>query len=440
MGDAFITRRSSTAKEQKTIFNNTPMVAVKTLQNALSLGRFDMAVASDDEYIAFLCGLDGYGRPVSNLDIFTRSGQHYVAYWPDELTDMAAVIVNNWLIGICGRGSDSVGTKTVKRWRMYNAIRDSGIPISMSTITQYDPLYGACAAPFDDGIAVFGGLVADGQAYDNAWKYSFLNQKDYSNNAGFSALFNLPTPRGFAAMGKLTSTGVMVCGGINQATNTVYSDVNVIGKDVAGSIGFSSRPALSVAQYKATQANIYTQGKTYLLVGLGLTLPKTQGSLVVPARIVPNIDVYACSSEAQLQIDTNKHSSFTLPLEGNPTSAVALSFGDCVLYVVGYRDGVTKSKGYLVQLEPLRITTMEFNFSRNYTQGGVIGNDVGFLTGGNKNGQVSKDVEMIQLLRNVPIYPGMKYKVGSMASEETSNILTLHPLNDEIKLSGYMKL
>ena len=47
---------------------------------------------------------------------------------------------------------------------------------------------------------------------------------------------------------------------------------------------------------------------------------------------------------------------------------------------------------------------------------------------------------MIQLLRNVPIYPGMKYKVGSMASEETSNILTLHPLNDEIKLSGYMKL
>ena len=438
MGDAFITRRSSTAKEQKTIFNNTPMVAVKTLQNALSLGRFDMAVASDDEYIAFLCGLDGYGRPVSNLDIFTRSGQHYVAYWPDELTDMAAVIDNHKLIGIGGRYSDGTASKMVKRWYLAHAIQDSGTPVIMTDLPS--GRYGASATHFADTIVVAGGILGNGEPCNGVFIYSYLNKKNTNNNAGYLYLFEISISRGFAAIGDITTRGVLLAGGKTVNSPAVYDRVDVIGKDVNSNYGTSNRGSLAVAQHSPTQATIYAQGRRYCLFGLGKTLPKTQGGLVVPETIVPNIDVYVSSIDDVNQIDVDKNSTFTLPLEGRPTSAVALSFGDCVLYVVGYSNGVTKSKGYLVQLEPLRITTMEFNFSRNYTQGGVIGNDVGFLTGGTKNGQVSTDVEMIQLLRNVPIYPGMKYKVGSMASEETSNILTLHPLNDEIKLSGYMKL
>lgn len=436
MGEAFITRRG--AKEQKITFNNTPMVAIKTIQNALSVARIYMAVASDDKYIAFLCGMNASGTPVNNLDIFSRSGQHYVAHWPDALMDMSAEIVNNWLIGICGRSDATTGTKTVKKWHMYNAIRDYGTPITMTNITNYDPLYATCATRFDDCVAVFGGLIGNSGVYDCVWKYSCWNKQ--GSNAGYTHLFNVPTSRGFATMGKVTSTALLLCGGVNTSTSSMYNDVDVVSKNADGSITLGRTTSLAVAQYKATQANIHTNGKTYLLVGLGLTLPQIQGGLFAPETIVPNINVYVSASDGNTQIGTSEVESFTLPIQGYPVSAVALSFGDCVLYVVDYGDGVTKSKGYLVQLEPLRITTMEFNFSRMYTQGAVIGNDIGVLAGGFKNGVASTDVEVIQIMRNVPIYPGMKYKLGSMASEETSNILTLHPLNDEIKLSGYMKL
>ena len=40
----------------------------------------------------------------------------------------------------------------------------------------------------------------------------------------------------------------------------------------------------------------------------------------------------------------------------------------------------------------------------------------------------------------MPIYPGMEYKFNGMSEAETSDILTLHPLIDGIKLLGYMKL
>ena len=439
MGEAFITRRGSGGggKEQKITFNDTPMVLTKTLSNALSVGRFNMAVASDNEYISFLCGMNSSGSVVSNIDIFSRSGQHYVAYWPEQWTDMAAVITNNWLIGLCGRGNDTVGTRVAMKWHMYNAIRNYGQPVNMTTVTNYDPLYGACAARFDDGIIAGGGLINSGSAYDNVWKYSFLNQNNVNNNAGYQ-YSRVSSSRGFATMGQVTSTCAMMCGGVRLDTNVLFSATDIITKGVNGSISVTSGENLSVAQYAATQANIYTQGRTYLLVGLGLKLPESQGNLFKPPLVVPNIDVYASATVSGYQISSGKYSTFTLPLGSNPISAAALGFGDCVLYIVGYLSGVTK--GYLVQLEPLRVTTINFNFKRTAFTAGVIGNDVGFLAGGIKNGDYSRDVEVIQLLRNVPIYPGMKYKVGSMASEETSDILTLHPLNDEIKLSGYMKL
>lgn len=440
MGESFLTRRGSGGgKEQEITFNNTPMVLTKTLSNALSLERYNMAVASDDEYIAFLCGEDSSGNAVSNIDIFSRSGQHYVAYWPEQWTDMAAVIANNWLIGICGRGNNYTGTKIVQKWHMNDAIYNNGQPVNMTTITPYAPLYGACAARFDAGIAVGGGLIENGAGYDSMWQYSFLNQNNVNNNAGYQYLdVGLPHGRGFSTMGKVTSTCAMMCGGVDRYLNVLYADTDVIARNVTGAVTVSRGADLAVAQHKATQANIYTQGRTYLLVGLGLTLPVSEGNMFRPSLVVPNIDVYASNTNSHAQRPDGKYSTFTLPLDVSPMCAAALGFGDCVLYVVGYMNG--KTKGYLVQLEPLRITTINFNFRSGAFTAGVIGNDVGFIAGGTKNGQFSRDVEMIQLLRNVPIYPGMKYKVGSMASEETSDILTLHPLNDEIKLSGYMKL
>ena len=441
MGEAFLTRRSSTAKEQKTIFNNTPMVAVKTLQNALSVPRYDAAIASDSEYFVILCGLNGYGRPVSDLDIFDRGGNHWHSHWSDELTDMAAVINNHRIIGCGGRYSDGTCSNLVRRWHIANAIRDYDVPIHMVNL----PFgrYGISAACFADDIVLAGGFTADGTPCASVLLYSMLNAKNYSNNAGYTDLFNLSAARGMCAIGHITTKALLVAGGKNASNPSDI--VDTIGQNAEGTRSCGRRPSLSTPVYSPTQATIYDRGYHYCLIGLGLTLPQTQGSLVVPERIVPKIDVYTAGVNTTTdnpigQIDSDIYTTITLPVDGTPGSAVALPFGNCVLYVVGYRDGVTKNKGYLVQLNPLRITSMEFNFSRYYMQGGTIGNDVGYIACGTKNGSPTGDVEVIQLLRNVPIYSGMKYKVGSMTSEATADSFTFHPLNNEIKLSGYMKL
>ena len=116
MGDAFLTRRG--VKGQKITFNNTPMVLTKTLSNALSVGRYNMAVASDEEYIAFVGGLNSSGSAVNNIDFFDRGGKHWIANWPEALSEMAAVITDRRLFCFGGRKSDRSLSAEAKRWQL----------------------------------------------------------------------------------------------------------------------------------------------------------------------------------------------------------------------------------------------------------------------------------------------------------------------------------
>lgn len=429
MGDAFLTRRG--VKGQKITFNNTPMVLTKTLSNVLSVGRYDMAVASDDEYIAFVCGRNSSGNTVKNIDFFNRGGKHWTANWPEAVAEMAAVITNHRLLGFGGVKSGTTYSKWATVWYLNNALLNSGTPASMADMSYYSRAISAI--PFSGGVLVALGMVPTGGSVDTVHFYSL---RDNTQKVA------VKTGDGRCNMGflKCNYKSALLAGGYKAPSGVpaVLNKVQLIVQGSDGSFSYSTMPNLAVAQYRPTQATIYDQGIKYCLFGLGLALPVTQGNIVQPALVVPNIDVYRVDLTSARDVETTKFTTFTLPLDSNPISAVALGFGDCVLYVVGYMNELTK--GYLVQLNPLRITTMEFNFRSSEFQGGVIGNHVGFIAGGIKNGAFSTDVEMIQLLRNVPIYPGMKYKIGSMTSEETSNILTLHPLNDEVKLSGYMKL
>ena len=434
MGDAFLTRRG--VKDQKITFNNTPMVLTKTLSNALSVGRYNMAVAFDDTYIAFVGGLNRSGSAVNNIDFFDRGGKHWIANWPDALSEMAAVFIDRNLFCFGGRKSDRSLTATVKRWQVPGALSNSGsLVYAMPSFS--NGMCGIAAIPFGDLILTAGGMFQDSPGVDNrstnrVWCYSL-------NKATFQDVTGLFHGRCYTGLLQSTYRTAITAGGLRVATDgiTTLDEVTYIRKSAAdGSFSVEEGVPLAVAQWRPTQASIYVQGIQYNLFGLGVTAPTTQGNVVQPSLVVPNVDVYEVGLHGA--VASEKFTSFTLPLDSNPISSVALGFGDCVLYVVGYMNELTK--GYLVQLNPLRITTMEFNFRSSEFQGGVINNDVGFIAGGIKNGAVSRDVEMIQLLRRVPIYPGMKYKVGSMTSEETSGILTLHPLNDEIKLSGYMKL
>ena len=432
MGDAFLTRRG--VKSQKITFNNTPMVLTKTLSNALSVGRYNMAVASDEEYIAFVGGLNSSGSAVNNIDFFDRGGKHWIANWPIALSEMAAVITNHRLICFGGRKSDGSLINSVKSWFLSDALLNSGSQTVLPNLSR--ATYGIAAIPFEDMVLIAGGgfnydATGDNGSTSDLACYSLMNST-------LKTVASLGRGRRYTGILRRTYKAVMTAGGLRVAPDSIAAidDVTYVRRNSDGTFESVDMAALAAAQWRTTQASIYDQGVRYNLFGLGVTAPTTQGNIVQPSLVVPNIDVYAVATSGS--VSTEKFTTFTLPLDSNPISSVALGFGDCVLYVVGYMNALTK--GYLVQLNPLRITTMEFNFRSSEFTAGVIGNDVGFIAGGTKNGQFSRDVEMIQLLRNVPIYPGMKYKVGSMTSEETSNILTLHPLNDEIKLSGYMKL
>ena len=432
MGDAFLTRRG--VKGQKITFNNTPMVLTKTLSNALSVGRYNMAVASDEEYIAFVGGLNRSGSAVNNIDFFDRGGKHWSANWPIALSEMAAVITNHRLICFGGRKSDGSLINSVKSWFLSDALLNSGSQTVLPNLSR--AMCGISAIPFEDMVLIAGGgfnydATGDNGSTSDLACYSLMN-------ITLKTVASLGRGRRYTGILRRTYKAVMTAGGLRVAPDSIAAidDVTYVRRNSDGTFESVDMAALAAAQWRPTQASIYDQGVRYNLFGLGVTAPTTQGNIVQPSLVVPNIDVYAVATSGS--VSTEKFTTFTLPLDSNPISSVALGFGDCVLYVVGYMNALTK--GYLVQLNPLRITTMEFNFRSSEFQGGVINNDVGFIAGGIKNGTVSTDVEMIQLLRRVPIYPGMKYKVGSMASEETADILTSHPLNDEIKLSGYMKL
>ena len=437
MGTVYI-RPSSCSEDAKITLDNTLMVATKTLKDVLSIPRFDMGVAADDNYISFTCGINESGRAVSNIDFLDRWGQHYTANWPDELTDVAAIMTNNRLIVAGGRYSDGQCSSMVKRWLLCNALFNNGVPTSMKDLPS--GRYGASIIKLGNDILVVGGILANGVACDGVFSYSTLNTKGTNQDNGYKYLFALNIPRGFLGVGRVTDGGILLSGGKDVANNTVTGEVNVIGENVSGVRNLGARNSLEVAQEQPISVEIYLNGFRYLLVGLGLTLPTSQGNLVSPARVVPNIDIYASNYNDDAQIQGGKYGTATLDFEGVPTSAVGFSFGDCALFVVGYNDGVTKNKGYLVRVNPWRVTPIEFNFSRSYMQGGVIGKDTAYIGGGLKDGYPTKDIEMIKLIRNAPIYPGMKYKLGDMTSEETASSLTLHPLNGGFKLSGYMKL
>lgn len=423
MGNAFITRRA--AKQKKITFTNKLMILTKTLQNVLSVPRYNAAIASDFGYISAVGGVNTNGVTVSDIDFFNRSGKHWHAQWPDELANMTAIICDHRLIGAGGRYTDGTLSKSVKRWALKYALQNEGTPVAMSDLRTARE--GMAAARYRGIFTMTGGLQSDGIATNGAYIWNQLNKRG-GNGSGLLA--ELLARRSFHAICNVSERGILLAGGINN--NTLTNSVESIGLGVDNDVNVSSKPALSAAQYKPVAAEIYAEDGTHCaLVGLGQTLSQT---------IVPYIDIYYTNSTEDLQIVNEKLGTITLQWDGQPTSAVGFSFGDCALFIIGYNDGTTKNKGYLVQLKPLRVTTMEFNFSRSYLQGGVVGHDVAYLLCGNKNGSASRDVEMIQLLRNVPIYPGMKYKLGSMASEATSNILTLHPLETEFNLSGYMKL
>lgn len=423
MGNAFITRRA--AKQKKITFTNELMILTKTLQNVLSVPRYNAAIASDFGYIAAVGGVNTNGVTVSDIDFFNRSGKHWHAQWPDELANMAAIICDHRLIGAGGRYTDGTLSKSVKRWALKYALQNEGTPVAMTDLPSGRE--GAMTARYRGGIALTGGCNSSGEGYTGVFAWNPLNTR---GGNGYSQLTELAKGRGFPAMCNVSERGILAAGGIYK--NTLLKSVESIGLGINNSLSVTPKPDLSVAQYKPVAVETYAEDGTHCaLVGLGQTLSQT---------IVPYIDIYYTNSTEELQIVNEKLGTITLQWDGQPTSAVGFSFGDCALFIIGYNDGTTKNKGYLVQLNPIRVTTVEFNFSRSYLQGGVVGHDVAYLLCGNKNGSASRDVEMIQLLRNVPIYPGMKYKLGSMASEATSNILTLHPLETEFNLSGYMKL
>lgn len=432
------TRPSSCSEDAKITLDNTIMVATKTLKNVIT-PRTAMGVAADDGLLALVYGQNDSGAVVPNIDILDRGGRYYTLTGNWRLMHPGVVLYDHRLIILGGVNSQGVADNMTVKYPLREAIVGELSESRQLMHKLQAPRYAPNVVVCDNKIITLGGVKSDMSPAYEVDSHTILNAGE-TNTDGYTTLERLDLGRSFAGCNTINNKGFIIAGGVDLANEVVYNSVEFYGFESNGNVSHMPLESLAVSQLSPLAVKLYSYGTSYVLIGLGKTLPTSQS-----AHVVPNIDVYVSAAGGNTglsQIQTSRYETFTLPLNGNPTSAIGFSFGDCVLFIVGYGDGVTKNKGYLVRknFRATYVETMEFNFSRDNMQGGVIGNDIAYIAGGTKNGQSTGDVEMIQVLRNMPIYSGMKYKLGSMTSEETASSLTLHPLNDGYKLSGYMKL
>jgi hypothetical protein len=440
MGNAFMTRRGSGAKEQSINFDNTPMVATKTLSNALTTARVNMGVATDDEHIAFVCGEDFHGTSTNDVDIFTRSAQHYHATWPDKLVGMATIIQDGRLMCIGGFRNNAELVPYARRWSLGDMLDGNVSHVRMGDL--FTAKRDMMIAKYKDGVLTLGGSDTYGatMSIDHYMPYSNYNDSNSNGHYNLGTNSKLSYGRTKSGCASFGSACVAVAGGIHSTQ--LLSAVEVVTITSIGAFDRYTCDDLSSAQHSPVTAEIYSEGFKCVLWGLGKKNINASNNALEP-QIVDTLDIYYSDGTSQRSCSPTKYGTITLPLLGAPTSAIGLSFGDCALFIIGYAGGIVKNKGYLVKVyspSVIRVSSMEFDFSRDNMQGGVIGKDVAYLAGGTKNGQATTDVEMIKLMRDVPIYPGMKYRLGYMDQEETANSCTLYPLEAATHLMGYMKL
>lgn len=433
MGTVYI-RPSSCSEDTKITLDNTLMVATRTMKNVI-VPRTNMGVAADHGHIAFVYGSKYDVGIAPNIDIFDRLGRGWgITVDAGKVAYPMVILYDNMLEIFGGLLETGSPTNQVNRMSLRELVASqTKYNKAMHTLDQ--SRYGGSIAVCNNKIHVLGGITYNNTPSSKVDRYE-STQEGTNVYTGYSTVARLDVARSFPACASINNRAFLITGGGDFVNNVAYNSVEVYAYETDGSLYRGTCEPLAVSQVKPLAVNLYHKGYAHILVGLGKTIQGT---------IVPNIDVYMSTgvhSAASKQIQSSRYATFTLPLEGNPSSAIGLSFADCVLFIVGYNDGVTKNKGYLVRMNysAYYITPIEFNFSRNDMYGGVVGNETGYIAGGTKNGQPTGDVEIIRILRDAPIYPGMKYKLGSMTSEETASSLTLHPLNDEYKLSGYMKL
>lgn len=437
MGEAFLMDQGGGAR--KTTFDGMPVVATKTLSNAIT-ARTGVGCAADDEHFVVAGGKDENGNFVDKGAVFDRGGNKWeIPYL--KIDKPSLILTNNQLWKFGGINTSNSITAESRRSSLGELVHNTASYELLTALAEVK--YAIGLAKIDGDIIAAGGLGYNDVPKRVVERYSpfdkFGREQTYSTHVLQSSM-HLSYERAYFGISNITSKAVLLMGGIGLG-NTLLKSVEFLSKNMSGSFVRSSRPDLSVAQYSPATAKISNAGYSYVLTGLGKTLPTTQNGMT-SSRIVPNIDVYWYDGTSDDQCATSKYESFELPLTGNPTSSIAFQFGNIALFMVGYRGGTIKNKGYLVRVSPMGIefAEIEFNFSRNDMQGGVIGGDVAYIVDGTKNGQTTGDIEMIQLMRNIPIYPGMKYKLNNMSAEQTANSLTLHPLQTVMKLSGYMKI
>lgn len=433
MSEAFIMRRGGGGSKKITL-SEMPVVATRTLSNAIT-AREGIGCAADNEYFVVAGGKDASGNMVKPITVFDRGG-------------------NKWTFNYQA-GVDPGLFLTQGQLRMFGGMTQYNYPFTSANIlslgkalhndVSVEPLTSLSQGRCAPSIARLGTkiIVVGGMAYDNVPQrtvevYSLWDRNGQSGTYENNANIYLPLERAYCGISNLTSTSVLVAGGIDRdysASGAVY----LFNINNAGNVSRSGITGLSAAQYNPATANIYNEGYSYTLIGLGKGSPSTASGMI-SSKIVSTLDIYWYDGVATEPC--SKFTSFTLPLTGAPSSAIAFSFGNIALFIVGYRGGSVKNKGYLVKVSPdgVGYASMEFDFKREEMQGGVIGNDVAYIAGGYKNGQATGDIEVIQLMRNVPIYPGMTYKLNYMSAEQTATSFTVHPLQNVVKLSGYMKI
>ena len=180
-----------------------------------------------------------------------------------------------------------------------------------------------------------------------------------------------------------------------------------------------------------------------------LSTPRTQvGVVVMPGKFIfffggreattdrvnlsNKIDVY--------NFDGERVKTITLP---TPTTLMfGLSFDNFVVLAggetpVGLWGSTPTNQAYVIDESLTIIATITLDAAKYGCSTGTI-DEKGVIFGGSLDSADCADVEVIEVAKELLLLPGMKYKLGDMANEQTVASSTIYPITKA--LTGYIKV
>ena len=396
MGDAIISRRGSSGSTIN--FNNTVPYA-KSDGRAINIAKSAPMVAAANNRI-IVAGGDTINHSASDTAVFS--------YYPNSDPISLPPLTYTRYCGACALAGDVAifaGGEGIYSYGSTDAYNTRTLEKAFTGNLSYGRANLAGTSLGDRAIFA-GGTKSGGYLYARIDAITSTGEVDYSKN--------LTQSRSHLVAGTLRNLA-FVAGGKKGTQNVWCDTVDIIDT----SLNVTATDPLSSARANVGTA---TLGDSYILFCGG-----DAGSV-----LSDKIDVYNSSG--------SRVKTITLPTP--TTNMFGLSFPNFVIVGGGripLAEGGTipTDQAYIIDSSLTIVGTITLNTAK-YLCGTATMNGKGFIFGGTNDTVCFDSVEIIELVQNLPLFPGMQYKLGDMGAEETVATTKIYQVTKG--LSGYIKV